>query len=91
MFNEAYRKMFPHNSVMMLSFEPSGNPALHHHHNFFNKSFCPEVTEEEGTLSIHVYEISDIFYRVSINSFPDYKHLLQENYVEYKHIFFTIT
>jgi len=23
-------------------------------------------------------------YRVSINSFPDYKHLLQENYVEYK-------
>ena len=26
-------------------------------------------------------------YRVSINSFPDYKHLLQENYVEYKHIF----
>ena len=30
-------------------------------------------------------------YRVSINSFPEYKHLLQENYVEYKHIFFTIT
>jgi len=27
------------------------------------------------------------FYRVSIKSFPDYKHLLQENYVEYKHIF----
>jgi len=26
-------------------------------------------------------------YRVSIKSFPDYKHLLQENYVEYKHIF----
>jgi len=23
---------------------------------------------------------------VSIKSFPDYKHLLQENYVEYKHI-----
>jgi len=22
---------------------------------------------------------------VSIKSFPDYKHLLQENYVEYKH------
>jgi len=30
-------------------------------------------------------------YRVSINSFPDYKHLLQENYVEYKHIFFNVT
>jgi len=26
-------------------------------------------------------------YRVSIKSFPDYKHLLQENYVEYKNIF----
>jgi len=25
---------------------------------------------------------------VSIKSFPDYKHLLQENYVEYKHIFY---
>jgi hypothetical protein len=29
-------------------------------------------------------------YRVSIKSFPDYKHLLQENYVEYKHIFFNV-
>ena len=26
-------------------------------------------------------------YRVSIKRFPDYKHLLQENYVEYKHTF----
>jgi hypothetical protein len=26
-------------------------------------------------------------YRVSIKSFPGYKQLLQENYVEYKHIF----
>jgi len=26
-------------------------------------------------------------YRVSIKSFPHYRHLLQENYVEYKHIF----
>ena len=25
---------------------------------------------------------------MSIKSFPDYKHLLQENYVEYKYIFF---
>jgi hypothetical protein len=30
-------------------------------------------------------------YRVSIKSFSDYKHLLQGNYVKYKHIFFTIT
>ena len=29
----------------------------------------------------------NMYYRVSIKSFPDYKHLLQENYVEYKHIF----
>jgi len=28
-----------------------------------------------------------IKYRVSTKSLPDYKHLLQENYVEYKHIF----
>jgi len=27
---------------------------------------------------------------VSIKSFPDYKHLLQENYVEYKDIFLPI-
>jgi hypothetical protein len=35
-------------------------------------------------------EIPTVFvpkHRVSIKSFPDYKHLLQENYVEYKHIF----
>jgi hypothetical protein len=29
-------------------------------------------------------------YRVSIKSFPDYKHLLQENYVEYKYIFLPV-
>ena len=31
-----------------------------------------------------------LIYRVSMKYFPDYKHLLQENYVEYK-FFFTIT
>jgi hypothetical protein len=31
-----------------------------------------------------IYQI----YRVSIKSFPDYKHLLEENHVEYKHFFF---
>ena len=30
-------------------------------------------------------------YRVSIKSFPDYKHLLQENYVEYKLFFLNVT
>jgi hypothetical protein len=29
-----------------------------------------------------------MIYRVSIKSFADYKHLLQENYVEYKHTFY---
>ena len=29
-------------------------------------------------------------YRVSIKSFPDYKQLLQENYVEYKYIFLSL-
>jgi len=29
-------------------------------------------------------------YRVSIKSLPHYKHLLQENYVEYKHIFLSL-
>jgi hypothetical protein len=29
-----------------------------------------------------------LIYRLSIKSFPDYKHLLQENYVEYKYIFY---
>jgi len=28
-------------------------------------------------------------YRVSIKSFPDYKHLLQEKYVEHKPVFFS--
>jgi len=28
-----------------------------------------------------------LIYRVSIKSFPYYKQLLQENYVEYKHVF----
>jgi len=30
---------------------------------------------------------ADLKYRVSIKFFPDYKYLLQENYVEYKHFF----
>jgi len=30
------------------------------------------------------------FYRVSIKSFPEYKHLLQEKYVEYKYIYIYI-
>jgi len=30
-------------------------------------------------------------YRVSIKSFPDHKHLLQENYVEYTFFFQNVT
>jgi len=41
-------------------------------HNLYHKSKYPN----SGSL-----------YSVSIKSFPDYKHLLQENYVEYKHTF----
>jgi hypothetical protein len=37
------------------------------------------------------YVDKTLVYRVSTKSFPDNKQLLQENYVEYKHIFFTIT
>ena len=43
--------------------------------------------------SIHIHETIHcdffpqlLYYRVSINSFPDYKYLLQENYAKYKHI-----
>ena len=35
--------------------------------------------------SITRLHVVGYFYRVSINSFPDYKHLLEENYVEYRH------
>jgi hypothetical protein len=42
-------------------------------------------------MSLYVGDIYQMYqYRVSIKSFPDYKNLLQENYVEYKYIFFTI-
>jgi len=37
---------------------------------------------------VHLVGFTIEIYRVSIKPFPDYKHLLQENYVEYKHIFF---
>ena len=38
--------------------------------------------ETQRTMNVMVQK-----YRVSIKSFPDYKHLLQENYLEYKYIF----
>jgi hypothetical protein len=51
----------------------------------------------QGTSFLFVLEVFDWednvkfalqIYRVSRKSFPDYKHLLQENYVEYKHFSF---
>jgi len=33
---------------------------------------------------MYVFFSTLLLYRVSIKSFPDYKNLLQENYVEYK-------
>ena len=37
---------------------------------------------------VYIYVCVCIYiYRMSIKSFPDYKHLLQENYAEYKHNF----
>jgi hypothetical protein len=40
------------------------------------------------TLKLSNLKLIFLIYRVSIKSFPDYKHLLQENYVEYKLFFF---
>jgi hypothetical protein len=40
-------------------------------------------SREQNSISVNVTTT----YRVSIKSFPDYKHLLQENYVEYKLFF----
>ena len=46
------------------------------------------VPWNELEVSVSAYwTFERMMYRVSIKSFPDYKHLLQENYVEYKHIF----
>ena len=41
-----------------------------------------------ASCQIHIRDYVLMLYRMSIKSVPDYKHLLQENYVEYKHIFF---
>ena len=43
----------------------------------------------EILIDLSIYRVSiKYIYRVSIKSFPYYKHLLQENYVEYKYSFF---
>jgi len=58
-------------------------------HIEFHSNDCPLIVDVLLRSSA-IYEISVFvsIYRVSIKSFPDYKHLLQEKYLEYKHIFF---
>jgi hypothetical protein len=51
------------------------------------KNFNKVSLQTDDTMLIHcTSNMADTvhfrMYRVSINSFPDYKHLLQENYVE---------
>ena len=49
------------------------------------------VTFYQGVWAIkpmHVTYLSRRLANVSINYFPDYKHLFQENYMEYKYIFY---
>jgi hypothetical protein len=59
--------------------EPNGSFAV------FEKSLCfPYV--EPGIFSLGLDASFIEIYRVSIKSFPDYKRVLQENYVEYKHM-----
>ena len=55
---------------------------------FISRSFNRKQKWQQVFL---LQSINLTLYRVSINYFPDYKHLLQENYVEYKYIFFTTT
>ena len=55
---------------------------------FSPKEYSRISAENQTTVPRYHAQISYIIYSVSIKSFPNYKHLLQENYVEYKHIFF---
>ena len=56
----------------------------------FQSNVKESMTSNEMSREWKLRSVS-VRYRVSIKSFPDYKHLLQENYVEYKRIFFNIT
>jgi len=54
---------------------------------FLDRYVVPKRRYGIITTGCVIYHNSAILiYRVSIKSFPNYKHLLQENYVEYKHI-----
>jgi hypothetical protein len=67
--------------------------ATYHKHSNSNKYLWKDFMNRNlffKYTQLKVLEIllKSLFYRVSIKSFPDYKHLLQENYVEYKQFFF---
>jgi hypothetical protein len=49
-------------------------------------SYVIQVYITAATLC-NLHKVTVVIYRMSIKCFPDYKHLLQENYVEYKYIF----
>jgi hypothetical protein len=57
---------------------------------YFQNGLKPRVTLKFGLQRKppKFFLSTQYIYRVSIKSFPDYKHLLQENYVEYKHTCF---
>ena len=56
--------------------ESTNSPRRRIRHTCSGLMPLPRISSDTGTI-----------YRVSIKSFPDYKHLLQENYVEYIYIF----
>jgi hypothetical protein len=60
-------------------------------HMFFSDE-TPPLCSIINRIYVYIYTYTiDIYiyiHRVSIKSFPDYKYILQENYVEYKYIFF---
>ena len=77
----------------------------HHHHHISDMELGhllthSSVTYPEVSLKVchdsfcqlgNSVSLPWVIYRVNIKSFADYKHLLQENYLEYKHFFLNVT
>jgi len=57
----------------------------HHHELYLIRLNCMLLCFVPACGTIVVESLALLLYRVSIKSFPDYKHLLQDNNVEYKH------
>jgi len=60
---------------------------FHFHHNMTTTQHLITRVIKQSHFFSTINCLTQQTYRVSINYFHDYKHLLQENYVEYKHIF----